>query len=79
MNNNKNNVGLIIQAVLAVAVVAFSIFYLLEKQFLIILQALTALFMFVLAYNNHITYKRNKWYTITYIIVGILIIGAMVF
>jgi len=75
----KNSVGIIIQAILAVAVVTFSIFYLLEPMVLTILQSLTSLFMFVLAYNNHMTYKRNKWYTITYIMVGILIIGAMVF
>jgi len=75
----KNSVGIIIQAILAVAVVTFSIFYLLEPMVLTILQSLTSLFMFVLAYNNNMTYKRNKWYTITYIMVGILIIGAMVF
>ena len=59
----KNNIGLIIQTVLSVAVVAFSILYFLEPTVLVILQSLSALFMFVLAYNNQTTFKRNKWYT----------------
>jgi len=75
----KNNIGLIIQAILAVFIVTFAILYFLESSFLTVLQYLMALFMFILAYNNHVTFKRNKYYTITYIVVGILIIGAMVF
>lgn len=75
----KSNIGLVIQTVLSVAVLAFSILYFYEKQTLIILQSLMAILMFVLAYNNHTTFKRNKAYTITYIVVGILIIGAIIF
>lgn len=75
----KSNIGLVIQTVLSVAVLAFSILYFYEKQTLIILQSLMAILMFVLAYNNHTTFKRNKFYTITYIVVGILIIGAIIF
>ena len=75
----KNNVGLVVQTVLSVAVLAFAIFYFLEPNILVVLQALTALLMFVFAYNNHITFKRNKWYTIAYIVVGLLIIGTIIF
>lgn len=75
----KSNIGLVIQTVLSVAVLAFSTLYFFEKQTLVILQALMAILMFVLAYNNHTTFKRNKALTITYIIVGILIIGAIIF
>lgn len=75
----KSNIGLVIQTVLSVAVLAFSALYFFEKQTLVILQSLMAILMFVLAYNNHTTFKRNKALTITYIIVGILIIGAIIF
>ena len=75
----KSNIGLVIQTVLSVAVLAFSALYFFEKQTLVILQSLMAILMFVLAYNNHTTFKRNKTLTITYIIVGILIIGAIIF
>ena len=74
----KNNIGLIIQAVLGVAVVSFSIFYFLEPEVLVILQMLTALFMFVLAYNNYNTFKRGKLYTIICILSSLMIIGAIV-
>ena len=75
----KSNVGLVVQTVLAVAIVAFTILYFFENQTLVILQSLMALFMFVLACNNHLTFKRGKWFTITYIVVGILILGAIIF
>ena len=75
----KNNVGLVAQTVLSVALVTFAIFYFLEPKVLIVLQTLTALFMFVLAYNNKVTFKRNKWCTIAYLVAGFLIIGAIIF
>ncbi len=75
----KNSIGLIVQTVLAVAIVAFAGFYFFDNSTIFILQALMALFMFVLAYNNQVTFKRSKAYTITYIIVGLLIIGAIIF
>lgn len=74
----KNNIGLIVQAVLGVAVFAFSIFYFFEPNVLIILQSLTALFMFVLAYNNHNIFKRGKLYTIICIFSALMIIGAII-
>lgn len=76
---NKKNMGLLIQTVLAVCIVAFAFLYFFDNTFLIVLQSLMAAFMFILAYNNHTTFKRNKLYTYAYIIVGILIIGAIVF
>jgi len=75
----NNNVGLVAQTVLSVAIVAFAILYFFETSFLVILEALTALFMFVMAYNNHVTFKRKNWYTIAYIVIGILIIGSIIF
>jgi len=75
----KNNIGLVIQTVLAVAIVAFACLYFFENSVLVVLQSLMAMFMFVLAYNNHMTFKRDKKFTITYIIVGILIIGSIIF
>lgn len=75
----KNSIGLVVQTVLAVAILAFAILYFVEHEFLIVLQAFMALFMFVLAYNNITTFKRNKKFTVAYIVVGILILGAMIF
>lgn len=75
----KNSVGLVVQTVLAVAILAFAVLYFLESEFLITLQAFMALFMFVLAYNNISTFKRDKKFTVTYIVVGFLILGAMIF
>lgn len=75
----KSNVGLVIQTVLAVAIVAFACLYFFESSVLVILQSLMALFMFVLAFNNETTFKRNKCFTACYIIVGILILGAIIF
>ena len=76
---NKKNMGLLIQTVLAVSIVAFAMLYFFDKTFLIVLQALMSVFMFVLAYNNHHTFKRSNLFTYTYIVVGILIIGALIF
>lgn len=75
----KNSVGLIVQTVLAVAIVIFAGLYFVEEDLLIVLKTLMSLFMFVLAYNNQVTFKRNKWYTMTYIVVGLLIIGSIIF
>jgi len=79
MKNKNNGVWLVVQTVLSVAIVAFAIFYFFEPSVLVILEALTALFMFVMAYNNHIIFKRKNWYTIAYIVVGILIIASIIF
>ena len=79
MKNKNNSVGLVVQTVLSVAIVAFAILYFFEANVLVILESLTALFMFVMAYNNHITFKRHNWYTIAYIIIGLLIIGTIIF
>lgn len=76
---SKKNIGLLIQTVLAICIVAFAILYFVDKGFLIVLQSLMSLFMFILAYNNHHTFKRSKAYTYTYIVVGFLIIGAVIF
>ncbi len=78
MENNLKNIGIIAQIIVAIFTLTFVIFYFLEPEFLIALQSLIALFMFILAYNNHITFKRSKIYTITSIIVGILIIGSTI-
>ena len=75
----KNDAGLIIQTVLSVAVIAFSILYFIVPEVLVIVQLLTALFMFVLAYNNHMIFKRNKYYTVAYIVIGLLILGVAIF
>lgn len=75
----KNSVGLIVQTVLAVAIIIFVGLYFVEEDLLIVLKTLMTLFMFVLAYNNQVTFKRNKWYTMTYIVVGLLIIGSIIF
>lgn len=74
-----SSIGLIIQTVLAIAILAFAGIYFLESSTLVILQALMALFMFILAYNNQVTFKRGKWYTTIYIVVGLLILGAIIF
>ena len=79
MKNKDNSVGLVVQTVLSVAIVAFAIFYFFEPSVLVILEALTAIFMLVMAYNNHITFKRKNWYTIAYIVIAILIILSIVF
>jgi len=79
MKNKNNSVGLVVQTVLSVAIVAFAIFYFFEPSVLVILESLTALFMLVMAYNNHITFKRKNWYTIAYIVIAILIIFSIVF
>lgn len=75
----NNSVGLVIQTVLSVFIVAFAILYFFEPNVLIITESLTALFMFVMAYNNHVTFKRKNWYTIAYIVIGIIIIGSIIF
>ena len=79
MKNKNNGVWLVVQTVLSVAIVTFAIFYFFEPGVLVILEALTSLFMFVMAYNNHIIFKRRNWYTIAYIVVGILIVASIIF
>ena len=75
----KNDVGLVVQIALFPFLIAFAILCFFEKESLPIVEALTAIFMFVMAYNNHITFKRKKWYTIAYIVAGMLIIGSIIF
>ena len=79
VKNKNNSVGLVIQTVLSVAIVMFAIFYFFEPNVLVILESLTALFMLVMAYNNHVTFKRKNWYTIAYIVIAVLIIISIIF
>ena len=77
---NLNEIGLLIQSILAVFLLAFTIMSIFESSFLILTEILVAFMMFVMAYNNHKTFKR-KGITYAYIIVGalMLLLSIMLF
>lgn len=69
----SNQVGLLIQGVLSVFLVAFTILTIFESTFLVLTEILVGFLMFVMAYNNYKTFKR-KGITYAYTIMGILMI-----
>ncbi len=49
-----------------------------EDDFFLIAELFIGLLMFVLAYNNHIVFKRKK-FTYIYIVVGVLVIAYAIY
>lgn len=72
------NVLLIMQTALATIVFAVSIGYIFEKSYLLFLECILTLLIFLLAYNNY-KYFKKKLVTQLLLILGvILIIGVII-
>jgi hypothetical protein len=68
-----DQVGLLIQTILSVFLLFFTVLTIFESSFLILTQILVSFMMFVMAYNNHRTFKR-RGLTYAYIIMGFLMV-----
>lgn len=75
MNNKK--VGLLIQVILVVFILALLFLSVYEQIFLIPLKIALSLEMFVLAYNNYTVYKR-KYVLYLYLLAGISFLIAAI-
>ena len=62
-----NEIGLFIQAVLMMCVIALLIMSMFERSFAIVLEFVLSFTLFTMAYNNIKTFKR-KLFTIPYVI-----------
>lgn len=73
IENNYKDVGLIAQLVAMCGVLYFYVLNLFIKETLIssLVYFILCLLMFIMAFNNYTTYKR-KYFTLVYLIVGIL-------
>ena len=71
------NVLLIMQTALATIVFAVSIGYIFEKSYLLFLECILTLLIFLLAYNNY-KYFKKKLVTLLLIFGAILIIGVII-
>lgn len=72
-DKDQNQIGLLIQGILSVFLLAFTVLTVFESSFLVLTEILVGFIMFVMSYNNHKTFKR-KGVTYAYIIMGILMI-----
>ncbi len=71
--NDYKDIGMIAQLVAMIGVLYFYVLNLFLKENLIssLVYFLLCLLMFIMAFNNHTTYKR-KYFTLFYLIIGIL-------
>lgn len=74
------NIGIYAQAILSIFLILTIIVYAISKEQLFINLTIVymSLLMFVMAYNNHIMFKR-KYFSILYIVTGLLIVGSFIF
>lgn len=74
----NKNLGLFIQCVLCSCIAIFLIISIFESSFISVSQMLAALTLFVMAYNNHMVYKK-KYFTVAYAAFGLfLLISTLV-
>lgn len=73
-----SSAGLLCQVVTIMAILMFGMMYAISNIFdiLTILEWLVILLLLVMAFNNHITFKR-KYFTIVYIVIAILSFCSM--
>ena len=71
MNKKIENITILIQTLLSFFIILFGFLALYIDQFLIGTQMLLCVNMFLIAYNNQ-KQTRNKFFTISYIIMGIM-------
>lgn len=72
-HNEWQNVGMLAQLILSVAVLFFGCVCIFNSEFLVAVEKLLGLTILTMAYNNHFTYKR-KGMTIVYAILGVAIL-----
>ena len=78
MTKKINNIGLLVQFILAVIVIILSIISIFVNELFQFAEIVISLTLFVIAYNNQKIYKR-KMFTIIYTLIGIFIlISALV-
>ena len=71
------NVLLIMQTVIATIVFAVSIGYIFEKGYLLFLEYILTLLVFLLSYNNY-KYFKKKLDTPILLILGVILIGVII-
>ena len=71
--NNKEEVALFIQVVLAVVTFLMAIISIFVPVMLVVTQVFIAILLFDMAYNNHLLYHR-LWVTPIYIATGIFML-----
>ena len=65
--------GILVQIILTIALIMFVLLYLISNisSFATIVGMLVGLLLLVMAFNNHVSFKR-KYFTLIYLIVGIV-------
>lgn len=69
---------LLLQVSLGVFIITFGVMTCFVTELFVICEALVAIMMFILAYNNQKVYKR-KYMTWVYLIFGIVILASLLF
>lgn len=72
-----HHLGLFVQIVLLMMSVLLLIMRMFIPELELVVEAVFALLLFTIAYNNHVVYKRN-YLTIIYVLAGVLLIGASI-
>lgn len=72
-----HHLGLFVQIVLLIISIVLLIMRIFIPQLDLAVEAVFALLLFTIAYNNQVVYKRN-YLTIIYVLAGILVIGASI-
>lgn len=73
LRSKYSSAGLLAQIVVVIGLVMFTTIYFISSiiDILTILKLLLALLLVVMAFNNHVTFKR-KYFTLLYLIVAII-------
>ena len=71
MKKNIKYITILIQTILSFFIILFGFFALYEDPFLIGMELLLTVNMFIIAYNNH-KQTYNSFFTIAYIVMGLM-------
>ncbi len=75
--NNKEEVALFIQVVLAVVTFLMAIISIFVPVMLVVTQVFIAILLFDMAYNNHLLYHR-PWVTPLYVATGLFVLFVFI-
>ena len=73
MKKNINNLTVFIQLILSLGVLVVGVLSIIKSSFISYFEIVLGLDLFIMAYNNHIMYKR-KYFTLVYIVGAIMMI-----
>lgn len=74
----KKELGLILQVISIIGLIILGIMYMLGKDVSVPIYLVMSLTMFIMAFNNHYTFKKKNM-TIIYIIVGLIVLISTIF